>query len=102
PHSRLRYSTALPRTALFRSYLSRARPVLVPGEPEWSLKVSVRDLDRVVPGARGLILCSPCNPTGAVSRGSDPARRAPRDRGPARDRKSTRLNSSHVAISYPV
>src|SRR6266853_269036 len=47
-------------------YLSRARPVLVPGEPEWSLKVSVRDLDRVVPGARGLILCSPCNPTGAV------------------------------------
>src|SRR3989442_6893438 len=47
-------------------YLSRARPLLVPGEPEWSLKVAVRDLDRVVPGARGLILCSPCNPTGAV------------------------------------
>src|SRR6266403_1851660 len=47
-------------------YLSRARPVLVPGEAEWSLKVAVRDLDRVVPGARGLILCSPCNPTGAV------------------------------------
>ncbi len=47
-------------------YLARARPVLVPGEAEWSLKVSVRDLDRVVPGARGLILCSPCNPTGAV------------------------------------
>src|SRR3989442_703473 len=47
-------------------YLARARPVLVSGEPEWSLKVSVRDLDRVVPGARGLILCSPCNPTGAV------------------------------------
>src|SRR5439155_247966 len=42
------------------------RAVLVPGEPEWSLKVAVRDLDRVVPGARGLILCSPCNPTGAV------------------------------------
>ena len=47
-------------------HLSRARPVLVPGEAEWSLKVAVRDLDRVVPGARGLILCSPCNPTGAV------------------------------------
>ena len=47
-------------------HLARARPVLVSGEPEWSLKVSVRDLDRVVPGARGLILCSPCNPTGAV------------------------------------
>jgi aspartate aminotransferase len=47
-------------------HLARARPVLVPGDPEWSLKVSVRDLDRVVPGACGLILCSPCNPTGAV------------------------------------
>src|SRR5437762_3120880 len=34
-------------------YLCRARPVLVPGDPEWSLKVSVRDLDRVVPGAKG-------------------------------------------------
>src|SRR5207253_9858602 len=52
-------------------YLSRARPVLVPGEPEWSLKVSVRDLDRVVPGARGVIFCSPCNPTGAVSTAAD-------------------------------
>src|ERR1043166_1725131 len=47
-------------------HLARARPVLVPGDPEWSLKLSVRDLDRVVPGAQGLILCSPCNPTGAV------------------------------------
>src|SRR5438445_5094140 len=47
-------------------HLARARPVLVSGDPEWSLKVSVKDLDRVVPGARGLILCSPCNPTGAV------------------------------------
>src|SRR5437879_3762864 len=47
-------------------YLSRARPVLVPGQPAWSLTGRVRDLDRVVPGARGRILCSPCNPTGAV------------------------------------
>jgi len=47
-------------------YLSRARPALVPGDAEWSLKVGVRDLERVVPGARGLILCSPCNPTGGV------------------------------------
>ncbi|HYT71899.1 MAG TPA: pyridoxal phosphate-dependent aminotransferase [Gemmatimonadales bacterium] len=47
-------------------HLARARPVLVPGDPEWSLKLSVRDLDRVVPGAQGLVLCSPCNPTGAV------------------------------------
>ncbi len=47
-------------------HLARARPVLVAGDPEWSLKVSVRDLDRVVPGAQGIILCSPCNPTGGV------------------------------------
>ncbi len=47
-------------------HLARARPVLVPGDAEWALKVGVRDLERVVPGAQGLILCSPCNPTGAV------------------------------------
>jgi aspartate aminotransferase len=47
-------------------HLSRARPVLVPGAPEWSLKVSVKDLERMLPGATGLILCSPCNPTGGV------------------------------------
>src|SRR6266581_2920787 len=47
-------------------YLCRARPVLVSGDPEWSLKLSVKDLDRVVPGAQGLMLCSPCNPTGGV------------------------------------
>src|SRR5205823_603153 len=47
-------------------YLCRARPVLVPGDPEWSLKVSVRDLDRVAPGARRLVMCAPCNTTRAV------------------------------------
>lgn len=47
-------------------HLARARPVMVAGDPEWSLKVSVKDLDRMLPGAAGLILCSPCNPTGAV------------------------------------
>jgi len=47
-------------------HLSRARPVMVAGDPEWSLKASVKDLERMLPGATGLILCSPCNPTGAV------------------------------------
>ncbi len=48
-------------------YLSRAEPVLVPGDIEWGLKVSVRDLDRAYSKlTKGLILCSPCNPTGAV------------------------------------
>jgi aspartate aminotransferase len=47
-------------------HLARARPVLVSGDPEWSLKVGVRDLERMLPAPKGLILCSPSNPTGAV------------------------------------
>lgn len=47
--------------------LSRAEPVMVPGDVEWGLKVGPRDLDRHADKlVRGLILCSPCNPTGAV------------------------------------
>jgi aspartate aminotransferase len=47
-------------------HLARARPVMIAGDPEWSLKVSVKDLERMLPGASGVILCSPCNPTGGV------------------------------------
>jgi aspartate aminotransferase len=48
-------------------HLSRATPVEVPGEPDWSLKVSVKDLDRVFDDSvKGLLLNSPVNPTGAV------------------------------------
>ena len=48
-------------------HLCRAEPVLVPGDVEWGLKVSVKDLDRhYTTSTRGLIICSPCNPTGAV------------------------------------
>lgn len=47
-------------------HLTRARPVLVTGHPEWGLKVSVRELERILPAPKGLILCSPCNPTGSV------------------------------------
>ncbi len=48
-------------------HLCRAEPVLVPGDIEWGLKVSVRDLDRAYSKlTKGLVLCSPCNPTGAV------------------------------------
>ena len=48
-------------------HFARAEPVMVPGDPEWGLKVSVADLERFRDaGTRGLILCSPCNPTGAV------------------------------------
>ena len=48
-------------------HLCRAEPVMVPGDIEWGLKVSVTRpraaYDKLV---QGLILCSPCNPTGAV------------------------------------
>ncbi len=48
-------------------HLARAEPVLVPGDPEWGLKVSVKDLERRVDKlTKGLILNSPCNPTGSV------------------------------------
>ncbi len=48
-------------------HLSRAEPILVPGDIEWGMKVSVRDLDAAhSKSVKGLILCSPCNPTGAV------------------------------------
>ena len=47
--------------------LCRAEPVLVPGDLEWGLKVSVKDLElRTDKLVKGLILCSPCNPTGAT------------------------------------
>jgi aspartate aminotransferase len=47
-------------------HLARAEPVMVPGSLEWGLKVSVKDLDAHDKLVRGLIICSPCNPTGAV------------------------------------
>ena len=48
-------------------HLSRAEPVMVPGSADWGLKVSADDLERRTDKlVRGLILCSPCNPTGAV------------------------------------
>ena len=48
-------------------HLARAEPVLVPGDIEWSLKVSVDDLEAASDEhTTGLILCSPINPTGAV------------------------------------
>jgi len=48
-------------------HLCRAEPVMVPGALDWGLKVSARDLDRAsTKRTRGLIICSPCNPTGSV------------------------------------
>src|SRR5512134_114248 len=40
---------------------ARAEPVIVPGAPEWSMKVSVEDLDRERDTlTRGLLFSSPC------------------------------------------
>jgi aspartate aminotransferase len=48
-------------------HLSRATPVEVAGDPEWSLKVSVQNLENAWDDAvKGLIMNSPGNPTGAV------------------------------------
>jgi aspartate aminotransferase len=48
-------------------HLARAEPVTVAGDPEWGLKVSVADLEKQRDAnTRGLILCTPCNPTGSV------------------------------------
>jgi aspartate aminotransferase len=47
-------------------HLARAKPVLVDGDPQWSLKVSVRELKGAAIQPRGIIMCSPSNPTGAV------------------------------------
>ncbi|MGH7584520.1 MAG: pyridoxal phosphate-dependent aminotransferase [Gemmatimonadales bacterium] len=48
-------------------HFARAEPVMVPGDPEWGLKVGVADLERVRDKqTRGVLLCSPSNPTGAV------------------------------------
>ncbi len=48
-------------------HLCRAEPILVPGDIEWGLKVGAKELDNhSTTRTKGLILCSPCNPTGAV------------------------------------
>ncbi len=48
-------------------HLARAEPIAVAGQPEWSLKVGVEDLESAAtPDTKGLILCTPNNPTGAV------------------------------------
>ena len=53
-------------------HLCRAEPILVPGALDWGLKVSARDLDRAsTKRTKGLIICSPCNPTGSVYTASE-------------------------------
>ncbi|MGE0160478.1 MAG: pyridoxal phosphate-dependent aminotransferase [Gemmatimonadales bacterium] len=47
--------------------IARAEPVIVMGEERRGFKIDTADLDRAAtPRTRGLVLNSPCNPTGAV------------------------------------
>ncbi|KPJ88269.1 MAG: hypothetical protein AMS18_13565 [Gemmatimonas sp. SG8_17] len=47
--------------------LARAKPITVPGDAEWSLKVGVDQLDAAANAqTKGIILSTPVNPTGAV------------------------------------
>src|SRR5690349_22784839 len=81
-------STLFPYTTLFRSLgASGARLVNVPLRPENGFHPDLDALARAITRkTRVLWINSPHNPTGAV----------------LTDRKSTRLNSSHVEISYAV
>src|SRR3712207_7915791 len=84
-------STLFPYTTLFRS---RSR-VLLPWPP------ALRELGSLGPRPRGATCASsPASP----GRGRPRETRAPADTGQkrTRDRKSTRLNSSHANISYAV
>src|SRR2546427_1512274 len=76
-------STLFPYTTLFRS-AHRQRP---------------GGLGRVADGGRAPRTLGP-PPVPAAAQGFRPRHRTPQDR--ARDRKSTRLNSSHSQISYAV
>src|SRR5690625_6969388 len=55
-----------------------------------------------LPGGRGGRSCSRGRRAGAAGRLPERAAPAGGSQGTGRDRKSTRLNSSHVAISYAV
>jgi aspartate aminotransferase len=53
-------------------HLARAHPNLIPGDPEFGLKVGVDDLEAAADAnTRGVILCSPNNPTGSVYTSSE-------------------------------
>lgn len=60
-------ASPMPSSWEFFLRVARAIPVPVPGDPEWSLKISVADIERVADARMtGLVLHSPANPTGAV------------------------------------
>src|SRR5205809_5517214 len=64
-----------------------------------ALPISITDRKRAVSGWRGFVSTSWAGP---CSRITPPLRKATRSATSSRDRKSTRLNSSHGYISYAV
>src|SRR2546426_9457849 len=83
-------STLFPYTTLFRSRRARRRGAAVPGAARRvGLPLAGRRRARPVVGRHG-------------SGVGPPARHAPHEPWRPTDRKSTRLNSSHLVISYAV
>src|SRR5256885_4170324 len=99
-------------TCLFFFFSSRRRHTILQGD--WSSDVCSSDLENLTPGTEGRTIGSPPRPREARGIGADTgwAPEKPRSEEltmrPAahhlsiRDRKSTRLNSSHLVISYAV
>src|SRR5207253_8799673 len=76
-------STLFPYTTLFRSLTIDTGEAKALTEPKWKISQAVWH-----PSGTGLVLSATDHPES--------------DQNTERDRKSTRLNSSHVAISYAV
>src|SRR3989442_4196519 len=83
-------STLFPYTTLFRSRNGRRRPVKSGGKGKGG-ESGARDVGQVLEGCRA-----------QAGRGARAADSPPFPFPPLLDRKSTRLNSSHVRISYAV
>src|SRR5437870_6192512 len=88
-------STLFPYSTLFRSRASKAEPAQ-PSLGTLGVHESRRNSDEAGAEEAHRSVARPA----AGGRRLEPV--LTRDLGPERDRKSTRLNSSHVAISYAV
>src|SRR3712207_7606855 len=90
-------STLFPYTTLFRSFEERREPFVEPRR-DVSRRNRLDDRVRELVGQDPLQFLGPVE--GAADRDADAA--VVGRRRPGRDRKSTRLNSSHANISYAV
>src|SRR5947208_12512378 len=92
-------STLFPYTTLFRSAVPRGEASGHRNRGRGELR-PVGDLPRVAGVTPALEWCRPATPYGVEIRSFHAA--VVQRRGEQRDRKSTRLNSSHQIISYAV